>query len=120
MKKIIIIALISIATQNIMAQNKQMDKNYSKEGLSQEAINHREAYLNSEEYKNPKPVSLDVTVAPSKNVNAGTKVNLNDRTKYTAAGQPLPAGYVAPKPVENNSVSDKNRQQQQTPTGGKK
>ncbi len=119
MKKIIIIALITFTTQNLLAQNKQQDRNNSNEGLSQEEKNRREAYFNSEEYKNPKIISLDVTVAPSKNVTAETKVNLNDRTKYTASGQPLPAGYVAPKAVENNTVSDKNRQQQ-TPTGEKK
>lgn len=120
MKKIIIIAIISFVTQNVMAQNnQQQDRDYNKEGISQDNINRREAYLNSDKYKNPKPLSIDVTVAPAKNVNTETKVNLNDRTKYSLSGQPLPAGYVAPKVVENNTVSDKNKQLQ-TPTGGKK
>lgn len=56
-------------------------------------------------------------VMDSKTTN--TKVNKNDPSKYSVSGQPLPAGYVAPKPVENNTISDKNRQQQ-TPTGEKK
>lgn len=54
MKKLIILAIAAIAFQNVNAQNKNTDANYSKEVVSAQDIQIRDAYLNSEEYKNPK------------------------------------------------------------------
>lgn len=45
MKKIIIIALVAFSSLQMNAQNN--NRNYNKEGLSQENINIREAYFNS-------------------------------------------------------------------------
>lgn len=50
MKKIILISAFALSSQLIMGQHLS-DRNYSREGLSQETINRREAWLNSEEYQ---------------------------------------------------------------------
>ena len=112
MKKIIICLSVILLTGNIAMAQSHQDKSKvinSATGLTQA---EKDAAKPSGYYKNALTPVID-----SKTTN--TKVNKNDPSKYSAAGQPLPAGYVAPKAVENNTVSDKNKQQQPS-TGGKK
>jgi len=78
MKKIIIAAALTLAFGQVMAQQ-NANRNYPREGLSQEDINRREAWLNSAEYKqsqqtvnavppviaNQAPVAVTVAASPA-------------------------------------------------------
>ncbi len=112
MKKIIICLSVILLTGNIAMAQGQQDKSKVIDPATGLTQAEKDAGKPSGYYKNALTPVVD-----SKTTN--TKVNKNDRTKYSAAGQPLSADYVAPKAVENNTISDKNRQQQPS-TGEKK
>lgn len=90
MKKIILIGAFALSSNLIMGQQRS-DRHYSREGLSQETINRREAWLNSEAYKRSQQT---INAAPS-GVSAQQTTDYSQTALTDAAN--TPAAQVSSK-----------------------